>query len=107
MMVLFISYKQQLHHANNEISELTNQLQETIASRDSETRQLKTALANTESAMQTLQQELHTSTAQMAAQVTEQIKGKMVMATRYYCSLVICVTTFTAAKTVLCNYKYL
>ncbi|XP_065891172.1 early endosome antigen 1-like isoform X2 [Dysidea avara] len=64
------SYKQQLHHANNEISELTNQLQETIASRDSETRQLKTALANTESAMQTLQQELHTSTAQMAAQVS-------------------------------------
>ena len=63
------SYKQQLHHANNEILELNNQLQETVALRDSETRQLKIKLANTESAMQTLHQEIQTNATQMASQV--------------------------------------
>jgi len=67
-MVLF-SNKQQLHHASKKISALTNQSQEAIASRDLEIGQLKTALTNTESAMQALQEELQTRTAQMAAQV--------------------------------------
>jgi len=69
MVFITCSYKQQLHHANNEILELNNQLQETVALRDLETGQLKTKLANTESAMQTLQQEIQTNTTQMASQV--------------------------------------
>ena len=69
MVFITCSYKQQLHHANNEILELKNQLQETVASRDSETGQLKTQLANTERAMQTLHQEIQTNAMQMASQV--------------------------------------
>ena len=61
----FFSYKQQLCNASNQGSDLTNQLQEMTELKDVETRRLKTELANSESAIQSLQQELKVATTQV------------------------------------------
>ena len=60
------SYKQQLHDATNQVTDLTNRLQEITELRDAETGQLKTALA---SVVQSLQQELQSNATQMATKV--------------------------------------
>lgn len=66
---LYYSYKQQLHGVSNQVSDLTNRLQEMTELRDAETSQLKMALANSESIVQSLQQELQSNTTHMATKV--------------------------------------
>lgn len=51
------------------MSDLTNQLQEMTELRDLETNQLKMALANSESVIQSLHQELQSNATQMATKV--------------------------------------
>ena len=67
------SYKQQLYDVNGQVSDLTSQLEEVTKLKDAETSQLKIALANSESTVQSLQQEVQSNTTQMATKVQHNI----------------------------------
>jgi len=73
---LLFSYKQQLCDVSNQVSDLTNQLREMTELKETETNQLKMALANSESVIQSLQQELQSNAAQMTTKVYRVIQDR-------------------------------